>query len=448
MSPTPFSAFLEMLQHQPLKRFPPELEAAFYEDLYRRTIRFTQIAMLGGSIPIAAFALLDIWAAPLSWSVFWAIRLGIVLLFGLLTLALQVPALKSWFLWLTTAAGFVFVLGVAIMIALSQPQETSFQVYFVGIVIAIVGAPAIFGLLFWQSLILGIVSIGLYSWIAIAMQGLLSTHESRLQFLAAIFFLTGGLWVGVTHGYHNERLHRQNFLQSRIIEQQRIESENLRERAEDLLLNILPSEIADQLKAQTKPQIIAEDFPQASILFADIVNFTVISAQMTPTELVALLNQIFSHFDTLTDKYGLEKIKTIGDCYMVAAGVPRPRPDHAQALARLALDIRNYSASHVIYDQRLSFRIGINSGPVTAGVIGRRKFIYDLWGDAVNTASRMESHGLGGEIQITEATYQLIRADFLCQPRGLLFIKGKGEMPVYLLQDSKPPAMEVGGGSF
>lgn len=166
---------------------------------------------------------------------------------------------------------------------------------------------------------------------------------------------------------------------------------------------------------------------------------------MKPTELVEFLNQVFSHFDLLTDKYGLEKIKTIGDCYMVAAGVPRPRPDHAHALARMALDIRNYSASQEIYGERLNFRIGINSGPVTAGVIGRRKFIYDLWGDAVNTASRMESHGLGGKIQVTEATYQLIQADFLCQPRGLVSIKGKGEIPVYLLLDAKPKLLELGG---
>ena len=444
MSLTHFS-LLDLLQHQSLRRFPPELEAAFYEDLYQRTIRLTQIAMLGVSIPTAAFAILDVWAAPSSWLVFWAIRIGIVVLFILLTLALRLPSLKSWFLWITTSAGFVFVLGIAMMIGFSQPQELSFQVYFVGIVIAIVGAPAVFGFLFWQSLILGIASISLYSWIAIVMQGLLSIPESRVQFLAAIFFLVGGFWVGVTHGYHNERLHRQNFLQSCIIERQRLEAENLREESEQLLLNILPSEIADQLKAQTKPQIIAEDFPQASILFADIVNFAVISAQMKPTELVEFLNQVFSHFDLLTDKYGLEKIKTIGDCYMVAAGVPRPRPDHAHALARMALDIRNYSASQEIYGERLNFRIGINSGPVTAGVIGRRKFIYDLWGDAVNTASRMESHGLGGKIQVTEATYQLIQADFLCQPRGLVSIKGKGEIPVYLLLDAKPKLLELGG---
>ncbi len=154
---------------------------------------------------------------------------------------------------------------------------------------------------------------------------------------------------------------------------------------------------------------------------------------MTPTEIVELLNEVFSHFDTLVDKYGLEKIKTIGDCYMVAAGVPRPRADHAQALTRMALEMRDYVSGREFHGRRLAFRIGLNSGPVVAGVIGRKKFIYDLWGDAVNTASRMESHGQGGIIQITRATYELVKDEFVCEPRGTMNVKGKGEMEVWFV---------------
>lgn len=154
---------------------------------------------------------------------------------------------------------------------------------------------------------------------------------------------------------------------------------------------------------------------------------------MAPTELVELLNDVYSYFDSLVGKYGLEKIKTIGDCYMVASGVPRRRPDHALVLARLALDIRDYASRHAFRGHRLSFRIGLNSGPVVAGVIGRRKFTYDLWGDAVNTASRMESHSVGGSIQITETTYNLIKDEFVCEPRGTIQVKGKGEMPVWFV---------------
>jgi adenylate cyclase len=202
-----------------------------------------------------------------------------------------------------------------------------------------------------------------------------------------------------------------------------------RERSEALLLNILPKDIASILKNESRT--IADQFDGASILFADVVDFTPMSAKMSPTELVDLLNEIFSYFDDLVEKYDVEKIKTIGDCYMVASGVPRPRPDHAQVLARLALDMRAFVNQRTFGRHKISLRIGINSGPVVAGVIGRKKFIYDLWGDAVNTASRMESHGSEGTIQITRATYELIKGDFVCEPRGTLYVKGKGEMEAW-----------------
>ncbi len=205
-----------------------------------------------------------------------------------------------------------------------------------------------------------------------------------------------------------------------------------RERSEALLLNILPKDIVSILKRESRT--IADHFEGASILFADVVNFTPMSEKMTPTELVDLLNEIFSHFDELVEKYDVEKIKTIGDCYMVASGVPRPRPDHAHVLARLALDMREYVTQRRFGEHIVNLRIGINSGPVVAGVIGRKKFIYDLWGDAVNTASRMESHGSNGTIQITRATYELIKDEFSCERRGTVYVKGKGEMEAWHIQ--------------
>jgi len=206
-------------------------------------------------------------------------------------------------------------------------------------------------------------------------------------------------------------------------------------KGEALLLNILPKEIVAILKNEER--VIADQFDSASILFADVVDFTPMSATMTPTELVELLNEVYSYFDTLVEKYNLEKIKTIGDCYMVAAGVPRRRPDHAIILTRLALDIREYVSQHEFCGHQLTFRVGINSGSVVAGVIGRKKFIYDLWGDAVNTASRMESHSAGGLIQITEATYDLIKDKYICESRGMIQVKGKGEMPVWFVKGEK-----------
>ena len=203
-------------------------------------------------------------------------------------------------------------------------------------------------------------------------------------------------------------------------------------KAENLLLNILPRSIADQLKDENRP--IADQIGSASILFADVADFTPWAERLTPAEVVGYLDHLFSHFDELAERYELEKIKTIGDCYMVAAGVPTPRPDHARALALMALDMLEAmraegEAGHL----GLELRIGINSGPVVAGVIGRKRFLYDLWGDAVNTASRMESYGTPGRIQITRATYELVADDFECERRGTIAVKGKGELETWYL---------------
>jgi adenylate cyclase len=205
-------------------------------------------------------------------------------------------------------------------------------------------------------------------------------------------------------------------------------------KSEQLLLNILPAEIAHTLK--NEPGIIADHLPAVTVLFADIVGFTPLSARITPVELIKLLNEVFSYMDTLSEKYGLEKIKTVGDCYMAAAGVPRARLDHAQAATHMALEIQEYVRQNSFQNHSLAFRIGIHSGDVVAGVIGTKKFAYDLWGDVVNTASRMEAHGQGGMIQITEATYKLIKDEFVCEPQGMLVVKGKGEMPVWFVVDS------------
>jgi adenylate cyclase len=217
-------------------------------------------------------------------------------------------------------------------------------------------------------------------------------------------------------------------------------------KAEGLLLNILPRSIADKLKAQTQP--IADQFGAASILFADVVDFTPWSERLAPAQVVGYLDRLFSHFDELADRHGLEKIKTIGDCYMVAAGVPTPRADHAPALAAMALDMLDAMRSHEdVARLGLELRVGINSGPVVAGVIGRKRFLYDLWGDAVNTASRMESHGTPGRAQITRATYELVADAFECEPRGTVAIKGKGEVEAWYLVGRRADrgATSVGG---
>jgi len=214
-------------------------------------------------------------------------------------------------------------------------------------------------------------------------------------------------------------------------------------KSENLLLNILPKEIATILKNESRT--IADQYTGASVMFADMVGFTPLSAKLAPVEMVELLNEVFSFFDSLLDKYGVEKIRTIGDSYMVASGLPRLRPDHAQALVRMAIEMRDYMATHTFGNgQHVNFRIGINSGSMIAGVIGSRKFVYDVWGDVVNVASRMESHGMSGTIQIAQATYELIKDEFVCEPRGTVHVKGKGEMEVWLVKWAKQWTSQIG----
>jgi class 3 adenylate cyclase len=205
-----------------------------------------------------------------------------------------------------------------------------------------------------------------------------------------------------------------------------------KERSEQLLLNVLPAPIAARLEEQE--DVIADGFPEVTVLFADLVDFTRRSQRSSPHQVVQVLDELFTAFDQLTKRHGLEKIKTIGDAYMVAGGLPEPRPDHAEAVAEMALAVREEVARHLDAAGRpLAVRIGIDTGPVVAGVIGRRKFSYDLWGDTVNTASRMESTGVPGCIQVTVRTYQRLGDGYRFQRRGLVAVKGKGEMVSYFL---------------
>jgi class 3 adenylate cyclase len=231
--------------------------------------------------------------------------------------------------------------------------------------------------------------------------------------------------------YRQERGARSEFLAHRLLEAERA-------RAEHLLLNVLPASVAVRL--QERPGAIADDFAEVGILFADIVDFTPLAASLPAADVVRLLNEVFTAFDALADRYGMEKIKTIGDAYMAAAGLPEPREDHAGALAEMALAMRGIVAAFRRADngEPLEIRVGLNTGPVVAGVIGTRKFIYDLWGDTVNIASRLESHGRPGTIQCTEAAYHLLCDRYAFDGPAPLVLKGRGEMPVYRLIGPSP----------
>jgi class 3 adenylate cyclase len=203
-------------------------------------------------------------------------------------------------------------------------------------------------------------------------------------------------------------------------------------RSEELLLNVLPEEIADRLKAGEV--VIADRAEHVSVLFADLVNSTPMSERLTPQEMVELLNEIFTPFDDLADELGLEKIKTIGDAYMVVGGLPVERADHLEAIAEMALRMKEEIVTHTVAGfGSLEMRYGIHAGPVVAGVIGKRKFSYDLWGDTVNTAARMESHGVPGRIQVTAAVREALADTYRFEERGPVEIKGKGTLTTYYL---------------
>jgi|HubBroStandDraft_6_1064221.scaffolds.fasta_scaffold42742_2 adenylate cyclase len=258
--------------------------------------------------------------------------------------------------------------------------------------------------------------------VSAALQPVLPPAALPELFITWFFVLNVGAVVTITFGLLYYFVGRRNFFQ---------------QQAEMLLLNILPKEISAALKAEQRT--IAAEYPAVSILFADVVGFTPMAAKMTPMELIGLLNQVFICFDGLVEKYDLEKIKTIGDCYMVASGVPRIRSDHATALVNLALDMQAAVAGTRFGGHELAFRMGINSGPVVAGIIGRKKFIYDLWGESVNLASRMESHGRTRCIQITRNTYELVKDAFDCETMGMIEVKGAGQMEVWHVLGSKKP---------
>jgi adenylate cyclase len=223
------------------------------------------------------------------------------------------------------------------------------------------------------------------------------------------------------------------FVEQREIAERLLDRE--RRRADALLADVLPASIAERLK---RGEEVAESFDEVSVLFADLVGFTPMCAELEPGEVVALLGELFREFDELIAQHGVEKIKSIGDCYMIAAGVPEPRADHAAALARLALELRDGIAGRQVLGRRFAVRIGMHIGPAVGGIIGTRRFVYDLWGDTVNTASRMESYGEPGRIQVTREVRDALSGQFRFSERGETEIAGKGTMTTYWLEGTDP----------
>jgi class 3 adenylate cyclase len=209
--------------------------------------------------------------------------------------------------------------------------------------------------------------------------------------------------------------------------------ENKNRENEELLLNVLPAPIANRLRGGE--QGIADGFAEVTVVFADIVGFTAMSSEMPPAELVTLLNGLFSRFDEAAHDLGIEKIKTVGDAYMAVCGMPVMVPDHAARMVRMAIRMVHITREHAMeHNVSMKLRVGVNSGPVVAGVIGKSKYIYDLWGDTVNLASRMESGGIPDSVQVTRPVYEQLKDQFVFEPRGAIEVKGKGQVEAWVLR--------------
>ncbi len=353
----------------------------------------------------------------------------------ILMLALRLPPSMQ------PALAFVFGLGAVTAVSIGSPLVMLAHApvdllvrygYFGPVLVAML--PYLFlRMRLLQGLAINLLAAGSYVLVILGADGVPPLdrflHAHNVMF--GVFGATAGGWL-------LEHLTRQNFAQRRLIEAREKQLALANQQAERLLLNILPASIARRLRQHESP--IADSAACVSVVFADLVGFTPLAARLPAADVVRLLDCIFRRFDELAAEHGMEKIKTIGDAYLAVSGLPEPRADHAAAAAGFALDIRDavsaFSREHRL---ELSMRIGIDSGPVIAGVIGSHKFSYDLWGDTVNTASRMESHGAPGQIQVTTATAQQLAKLFVLEERGEIPVKGKGPMQTWWLRHQNDP---------
>ncbi|MEH1894687.1 MAG: adenylate/guanylate cyclase domain-containing protein [Nostoc sp.] len=390
--------------------------------LIKRLQLQAQILLVAGLTLIAFF----LWANSHLEAKIYAFKIGIVVeLFILLCWGLcKTPIGRRHpdliFLSLCWAVTCVVQIDIALLFNSLEPRNNIWTLMFLT-------QATIIPVQWWMHLISQLGTIICYLTLYLLYNPTLKNPSAFYAEQGLYFFWTCVICVFSVYLY--ERLRKKEFYARKAMEL-------AQQKSERLLLNILPEMIAEQLKQQ--PTTIADSFLEVTVLFADIVGFTELSTRTSPAELVELLNTIFCLFDQLAERHGVEKIKTIGDAYMAVAGLPNQSNDHAPTIANMALDMQIAIATlNAENNQLFSIRIGISTGPVVAGVIGLKKFAYDLWGDTVNTASRMESHGIAGSIQVCEATYQLLKDRYLLEKRGLIQVKGKGEMMTYILKEIK-----------
>lgn len=423
---------------EPRKRFTgafanSELEREFcHEQWSLENRRFVRASIVVSSVCFLFYALHDMLVIPEVVAQAWGFRFGLFIPFALLIIALT---FSRWGEALHQTMGVLFgTIATVTVVAIGAISPTdSYYAYTSYAVLFVTIGPFLLRLDVFSQMVYVAVSMlvfNLANWFLRANP----THV----YISMNFSLISMGGLGGFIAFMRGRDARNGFLQRRLIHRQYALLDAERSKAEQLLLNILPRPIAERLKADSSA--IADGFAEVTVLFSDIVGFTKMSARLSPDEVVARLNEMFSAFDDIARDLGLEKIKTIGDAYMVAAGLPELRADHVEAIAEMAL--RMQAAVAAFSERRgeqLSVRVGIHTGPVVAGVIGKQKFIYDVWGDTVNTASRMESHGEPGKIHVSDIAYKRLVERFTFASRGAIEVKGKGLMETYFLLDRRPP---------
>lgn len=404
------------------------LERAFQKESFELSVRkYVRFSVALAFVAFWAYGVHDLLVIPEVHVTAWAIRYGISGPIGAL-LVLFVFRNRAWSRHQPAMLVFGLTVNTVVLWIASIASPAGFFIYTGFAVIFVTLGPFLARMNVKTQMVYTALTLALYN-----LFDVLIAHAepmSRLSLNLTLFTLGA---IGTLAARQLEIQARVAFVQRQVIREQMAALDVERHRSESLLLNVLPRRIAERLKNEPDTTI-ADRFESATVLFSDIVGFTELSARLLPDEIVRRLDEVFTRFDGIADQLELEKIKTIGDAYMVAGGVPTRRADHAVAVCEMALRMRDALAELAAgMAEPIAVRIGVHTGPVVAGVIGKKKFIYDVWGDTVNTASRMESHGVPGAIQVSAATYQATKDAFEYEERGAIAVKGKGEMTTYLL---------------
>lgn len=421
----------ELLKAAKKLRFPKQLEKEFIDRYDTKTVSYGKWVIPMAFIATLSLPLIDVLSFESSLQMVLLIRFLSFAMFPISYLLNSSPRFSRYSQIYNSMNIIIVSTGFYIILAISPPGSFAYNHYYIGTFLLIAVTYTTARLRFFYANIVVFIIFTTYIYVMIFhQQALIDPSTKNILINVSIFLVYFICLCGLT-GYFFEYYSRREFVHLKMVKQEK-------ERSKELLLNILPQHITEGLLKEQRT--ITERHSNVTVLFADLVGFTPFTRTIEPDKLLFYLNQIFTHFDDLTEQYGLEKIKTIGDSYMVASvGAQREKGmDPAKNAARLALDMQSYLAElSKSSNIPLSLRIGINSGPIIAGVIGKKKFTYDLWGDTVNIASRMESEAINGTIQVTESTYHLLADSFQLTERGIIMVKGVGPIKTYILREAR-----------